>query len=242
MADTTGISDQISYYDNRWDEFTYANLFCLERCSFFLKALLDTGISAPRICDLGSGSGWLTGIMSSFGPSLGVELSPAAVLLARRKYPLAEFVAADATQWKPEPGSFDLVVSQEVIEHIVDKAAYLSIARTALRVGGYLLMTTPNLRVLDAVPTEERKSIWEIQPVELPLYRAQLVKLLTDAGFEIVATSSVVDGLGRSGIHRLVNSSKLRVVLGWLGLAQLWRRMLLDNDFGMYMTTVARAK
>ena len=229
------------YYNERWRQFSYANLFCQERCIFFLQALLDIGLDQPKICDLGSGSGWLSGILSSFGPTLGVELSPEAVELARKRYPAAEFICADATEWRPPVKAFDVVVSQEVIEHIVDKPAYLKVARQALKDGGRLLMTTPNLSVLEAIPKPEREAIWEIQPVELPLRRQQLTALLENAGFRVNRTSSVVEGQGKLGIHRLVNSFKLRKVMQVGGLEQRWRRSLLKRDFGMYLTTIATA-
>lgn len=235
------LADQINYYNERWAKTPFANLYCLERCVFFLESLRAAEIDHPRICDLGCGTGWLTGVLSAFGPCLGVELSPVAVERAREKYPTVQFAAADATAWQPERGSFDIVVSQEVIEHIVDKAAYLAVARKALRQGGYLFMTTPNLRVLDAIPAEERKRAWEIQPIELPLYRSQLTALLEAAGFEVISTSSAIDGTGKNGVHRIANSHKLRVVLRSIGMHGWWKRMLLANDFGMYMTTVARA-
>ena len=235
------LDDQITYYNERWRRTDYANLYCLERCIFFLESLLATELERPRICDLGCGTGWLAGILSSFGPCLGVELSPEAVERAKKKYPTAQFVSADATRWEPEPCSFDIVVSQEVIEHIADKAAYLSVARKALRPGGYLFMTTPNLSVLDAIPIEERKRVWEIQPLELPLYRHQLNSLLKAAGFEVIATSSAIDGTGKRGVHRFVNSGRLRMLLRRLRFHNLWRKTLLDRNFGMYMTTVARA-
>lgn len=236
------IADRISYYSERWGRTTYANLYCQERCVFFLKSLLATGIEQPRICDLGCGTGWLTGILSAFGPCVGVELSPEAVERAREKYPTAQFVAGDATAWQPEPGSFDVVVSQEVIEHIVDKGAYLATARRALRPCGYLFMTTPNLAVLNAISPDERKRVWEIQPVELPLHRHELDALLESAGFDVVSTSSAIDGMGRNGIHRLANSAKLRSALQQLGMEGAWKRMLLERDFGMYMLTVAHAR
>lgn len=219
----------------------YANLYCQERCLFFLEALLEMGLEQPRICDLGCGAGWLTGIMSAFGPAVGVELSPKAVELARHRYPRARFVCADATVWRPEPQSFDVVVSQEVLEHIVDKTKYLTVARRALRRGGYLLLTTPNLNVLNAVPQAERETIWEIQPVELPVNSRQLHGLLEEAGFQVVRTSSVVFGCGKSGRHRMVNSHKLNALLTELGWGKLWREWALRNEFGMYLTTVAEA-
>jgi SAM-dependent methyltransferase len=236
------LQSQIDYYDQRWQKTTYANLYCLERCIFFLEALLSLGIDQPRICDLGSGTGWLAGILSSFGPVVAVELSPEAVKLARSKYPDVQFIAGDATAWQPEPQSFDVVVSQEVIEHISAKADYLKVAHRALKPGGHLLITTPNLAVLESIPSEERSAIWEIQPVELPLRRASLTALLNAAGFDVRATSSVVDQQGKKGLHRLVNSSKLWVVLDRLNLLDAWRSALLRRDFGMYLTTKARAR
>src|SRR5215831_5642840 len=109
------LEGQTAYYNERWRNFSYANLYAQERCVFILKALLDTGLTEPRICDLGCGSGYLTGILSAFGPATGVELSPDAVALAKTKYPGASFIAADAVTWQPASGSFDIVVSQEVI-------------------------------------------------------------------------------------------------------------------------------
>jgi trans-aconitate methyltransferase len=241
MASLLSLSNQISYYDARWSGFEHANLYSLERSVFILQAILAKNLDRPRICDLGCGAGWLTGILSAFGPTLGVELSPQAVEQARERYPTASFLCADATRWRPEH-EFDILVSQEVLEHIVEKPAYLRVARQALRVGGYLILTTPNLRVLKAIPEAERKAIWEKQPVELPVDRKELTGLLTEAGFEIVRTSSAVFGAGKAGFHRLVNSTKLQNVLAMVGLKQYWQKLLLKNDFGMYLLTVAKAR
>ncbi len=133
------IHHQAEYYDERWSSFEFANLYGLERCLFILQAISDLQLERPRICDFGCGAGWLTGILSSFGPTVGVDLSPKAVEQARQLYPAAQFFCADGTQWNPEPESFDVVVSQEVLEHVEDKPAYLRVVRRALRPGGYLL-------------------------------------------------------------------------------------------------------
>lgn len=233
--------DQARYYDQRWRKFDYGNLYSLERCVFALKMLLEIGLDQPRICDLGSGSGWLSGVLSAFGPTVGVELSPEAVELARQRFPRATFVCADATQWEPTPGEFDVVVSQEVLEHIVDKPAYLRVARQALRPGGHLVITTPNLRVLNSLPKIERETIWEIQPVELPVDRRQLNRLLELAGFEVIYQSSAVAGVGKFGVQRILNSTKVSLLLELAGLQRVWQSLRLRNDFGMYLTTLARA-
>jgi 2-polyprenyl-3-methyl-5-hydroxy-6-metoxy-1,4-benzoquinol methylase len=234
------IAMQSGYYDRRWSTFQHANLYDLERCVFVLKSLQDLELNEPKICDLGCGAGWLTAILNSFGPAIGVELSPQSVEQAKRRYPEASFVCADATQWEPPAGGFDVLVSQEVIEHIVDKPAYLAVAYRALRMGGYLFMTTPNLDVLNAIPEGERVARWQIQPVELPLNRQQLNTLLEASGFQVLEAASVVTGCGKCGWQRLLNSSKLGSVLSVVGLKKAWRRHLARAGYGMYLTTIAR--
>lgn len=233
-------NNQSAYYDQRWSKFEYANAYALERCIFFLNALLELELQQPRICDFGCGAGWLTGILSSFGSVVGVDLSPKAVEQARDWYPRAQFECADGTNWVPEPESFDVFVSQEVIEHIEDKQAYLRVIYSGLKPGGYLLMSTPNLDVLNAVSVEERKTIWEIQPVELPLNRRQLNAIMRESGFHVLRGGSVVTGCGKHGIHRIVNSHKLNQLIRRIGLGKVWQSFLCDSGYGMYLTTVAQ--
>lgn len=234
------ITKQVGYYDARWSSFSYANLYSLERCVFFLQSLLELQLEEPKICDFGCGAGWLTGILSNFGATLGVDLSPRAIELARVLYPKAMFICADGTNWTPETDRFDVVVSQEVIEHIDDKLAYLATIHLSLKNRGYLLMTTPNLDVLNAIPNSERKAIWEIQPVELPLKRAELNALLKQADFRVLKTGSVVTGCGKLGRQRLLNSHKLSKLLSMLGASNMWRSYLRKAGYGMYLTTVAQ--
>jgi len=236
------LDEDAAYYDQRWKSFEYANLYGLTRCLFVLQAIRDLDVIEPRICDLGCGAGWLTGILSAFGPTVGVELSPVAVEQATQRYPTAQFICADATQWEPKAGTFDVVVSQEVIEHIRNKRDYLGVIHRALRPGGYLLMTTPNLDVLNSIPALERRDIWEIQPVELPLNRIQLDALLLESGLQVVGCGSVVTRCGRLGLQHLLNSHKLNALLSGLGLGKAWRGLLGRAGYGMYLTTIAKKR
>lgn len=233
------LDEQVSYYNRRWQAFDFANQFGQTRAVFILEAILKTGFAKPRMCDLGAGAGWLTGILSNFGPTVGVELSDAAVRQATEKYPLAAFVCADVLHWQWTGEPFDIVVSQEVIEHVPDQRRYAEVVNSILRPGGYAILTTPNAKVIDALPPGERAP-WLQQPIENTLTRRQLLDLFRDQQFEVVSVTSLIPGIGQTGMHRVVNSAKLRKLLDAIGLGTMWERSLLKLHFGMYQAVVLR--
>ena len=232
------LAAQASYYDQRWSEFEFANHFSQERTIFILESILSTGIVKPRMCDLGSGPGWLTSILSAFGPSLGIELSSRAVERARVCYPTAEFVCEDVLKWMWEGPRFDIVVSQEVIEHVPDQRRYVEVAYDLLRPFGFLILTTPNPRVLAAIPQQDREP-WIPQPIENWLSRRELIALLGER-FRILTVSSRVLGIGSLGIHRIVNSEKLRRLFTKLRLGSTWDGYRRRHGYGMYQVVFAQ--
>jgi 2-polyprenyl-3-methyl-5-hydroxy-6-metoxy-1,4-benzoquinol methylase len=176
--------DPQAYYRDRWLTETKANLWAMSRASAILAELALIGIHNPKTLDFGCGTGWLTEILSQFGEAAGVDLAPEE---ARRRYPHLSFHLANAVP----PGPFDVVVSQEVLEHADDQPGYLDAAYRVLRPGGYLILTTPNAKVSLHHP-------WlMIQPVEKHLTRSQLKALLLDRGFSILKLYSFFHGYAR---------------------------------------------
>ena len=71
------------------------------------------------ICDLGCGNGHITGRLAALGYRVtGVDASPSGVRIARRTYAGAQFVEAMIDRELKSLGSFDLVISSDVIEHL----------------------------------------------------------------------------------------------------------------------------
>ena len=130
------IDVQRKFYDARWAGVQYANGLKLARAVAILEALAETGLSEPRILELGCGTGWLSAILGQFGPTTGVELSGEAVEAARRRYPFLDLSQVDLAVWTPPEEEFDVVVSHEVIEHLTEQDRHLAIARHALRPDG----------------------------------------------------------------------------------------------------------
>ncbi len=99
-------------------------------------------IERGRILDLGSGSGY--GVAELAGPGrwiLGVDRVPPDP--AQRCEGTA-FVRGDLEALPLAAGSFDAVVSFQVIEHLVDPGPYLRTIVALLRRDGVALLTTPN--------------------------------------------------------------------------------------------------
>jgi SAM-dependent methyltransferase len=101
-----------------------------------------------RVLDVGAGTGELVALLRRSGLDAdGVEYSRAArdYCAQNRGIALSEDFA------RLSPGSYDLITMIEVIEHVTDLRATLSGARSLLKPGGRLFVTTPNRRNIRAL-------------------------------------------------------------------------------------------
>ncbi len=242
VVDTTTphIESQRAFYEERWRSFGFANRLKLERCVAILQGLAATRFYQPKILDLGCGTGWLSGMVGNFGPTTALDLSSLAVESAAMKHPQVQFIQADVLNWEHRAEEFDVVISQEVIEHVEDQRAYLQVANRMLRRGGYLILTTPNARTLNAMPEEQRDS-WSQQPIENWVTVSELRKLLKDH-FEIVRLTTIISGYGVKGTYLLANSRRLRSVLEKVKCGTLFDELRLRLGYGLHTFALAIKK
>lgn len=213
------IEDQRNFYNQRWANGAYINRLKLERCIAILESLKSLPVSRPAMIDLGCGAGWLTSILAHWGPTVGVDLSDQAIDAARMQYPALEFIQADLTHWDHAPlGLFDIVISQEVIEHFDDQRQYLRLACDLLRPQGYLILTTPNARTFAALRQDQQQT-WSGQPVE-NLLDAKRLRHLAGLYFDVLTLGTIIPAYGSKGIYRLFSSQRIK---------ELSRRLYLDN-------------
>jgi SAM-dependent methyltransferase len=102
-----------------------------------------------RLLDWGCGSGFNCQCLLQAGTDreiVGFDVSEGAIRLARRSFPDLDFRVADACDpaLDLEPGTWDRVLSCEVLEHVPDMPAFLANIRRHLAADGVAFITTPN--------------------------------------------------------------------------------------------------
>ena len=108
--------------------------------------LLEAVGTGNRVLDVGCSSGYLARPLSERGNTIfGLELDPVAAHAAEEFCELVLVGDVETMDLPLEPGSFDVVLGGDVIEHLRDPAATLARLRPLLRPGGRVVLSTPNV-------------------------------------------------------------------------------------------------
>jgi ubiquinone biosynthesis O-methyltransferase len=105
-----------------------------------LGALQDT-----TLLDVGCGNGAVAAALAGRGATVtGVDLSESGIALARAAHPDVRYeVGSVYDDLRAKLGTFDRVVSLEVIEHLFDPRTFLRRAFEVLKPGGRIVLSTP---------------------------------------------------------------------------------------------------
>jgi 2-polyprenyl-3-methyl-5-hydroxy-6-metoxy-1,4-benzoquinol methylase len=159
-------------------------------------------ISHPKILDLGSGDGRFTSFLGQFGKTYALELSQYAEDIANELYPHVTYQQGNALNFDFKDVNYDVVVSQEVLEHIEEKLAYLKVCHTVLKPNCFLILTTPNKRVLDHMTDGKT---WSDKPIELPIAKSGLMRLLKQHNFYTFKYDSIIMNFGNKDLCKIIN-------------------------------------
>jgi 2-polyprenyl-3-methyl-5-hydroxy-6-metoxy-1,4-benzoquinol methylase len=140
---------QREYWDERWDKNPLPGPWSVRRGQAILDWLRELNLRSPSLLDYGCGTGWFTEELSKLGPATGVDLSPGAIAASQKRYPKPTFMAANLFELSLKDRQFDVIISQEVIAHLVDPAEYVARITSMLKPGGHLVLTTANKTVMD---------------------------------------------------------------------------------------------
>lgn len=122
-----------------------------------IKNLAQSEMAQPKkILEVGCAAGHLTALISSIYPEtkiIGIDVYKPAIREAKERYPHLEFRIANAQKLPFRDNTFDLVVSSETIEHVVDPDEMLAEIRRVL---------TPNGRAIIEMDSGSRlfRIIW----------------------------------------------------------------------------------
>lgn len=114
--------------------------------SGYAWALKQGGADGGTILDVAAGTGFGSNLLSERGRLvIGVDLTWAALDEARRRYrrPNLAFLQAEASALPLRARAFDLVVSQDTIEHVADDRRFATEVARVLKPGGAFVVFTP---------------------------------------------------------------------------------------------------
>ena len=104
-------------------------------------------VRGQRVLDVASGEGYGSHLLSNYAASVvGVDVSADAVAHASSRYVAdnLKYVAASCVQIPEPDASFDVIVSFETIEHIMEHEAFLREVDRLLAPGGLFIISSPN--------------------------------------------------------------------------------------------------
>src|SRR5437868_509199 len=215
--------------------------------SFVEKICREAAKNAPRILDVGCGTGANLQMLSQFGAAEGVDVSSEALEFCRARG-LAEVKQGAAETLPYEDASFDLVTGLDVVEHLDDDLSGLREMRRVLRPGGRALLFVPAFMFL-----------WGVQD-DISHHRRrytlrELKQRVTDAGLSIERATyanisfflPILIGRFLMRVTRIRPSSENNITIGALnGLlgrilgAEGWWLQRMNFPFGVSIVCVAR--
>lgn len=130
-----------------------------------------------RLLDAGCGTGQMTKLLERYGEAVGLEIAPEAIAFAQKRG-VENIVQGSISDPPFAAGSFDLVLSLDVIEHVDNDVHILNSLFEIVKPGGHLIVTVPAFESLwsehDEINQHKRR------------YRVpQLREMMEDAGFDV---------------------------------------------------------
>lgn len=190
-----------------------------------------------RILEVGCGSGWMSQALQAYGPVVGIDLSSAAIDIARQRCPDARFVCGDFLA-HDLPGPFDVAVTADTLAHVADQQGFVDRVAELLAPGALFVLMTQNSYAYE-------RSAWVPPPAPGQIRRwPKIPELRSMLGrdFRIKKITTAAPGGATDGIFRLLNSRR-----AWRGLCKAFgtermTRLYERCWFGNELVVIARRR
>ena len=168
-----------------------------------LAAMSDLKIHDARIFEAGCGTGWLSDKLSEFGKVSACDLGSKIIDTAQLTYPHVQFFSGDVHTLDLPVGTFDVVVTSEVLSHVPDQPAFIRRLADLLKPGGYLFVTTQNKSVFERRNDVAPPDGWIRQWVTVSMLKDLLRPHFT------IRRLTTLEPEGKLGYLKVVNSVRL---------------------------------
>lgn len=152
---------------------------------------LDTN-QEQKILDVGCAYGFMLEKFPENFEKYGVDVSAHAIEKAKNRLPQASFTVCEAEKELPFPDTFfDIVICNDVIEHLRHPEKALKNINGKLKKDGLLYLTTPNLNLT------RKKIFFKLDEKEhhVSLFsKKELIELLQKNGFEVLDSWTYING------------------------------------------------
>jgi SAM-dependent methyltransferase len=156
----TGERMVLEYYKSSPEDFV---IYLIHMASYRFAEQFTRG---KRVLDFGCGSGYGSAqIAQTADQVMAVDVADDAVAHARERFPRTnlEFRTIDPLAALPfADGSFDVILSFQVFEHVTDASHYLEEVRRVLAPGGQLVLITPD-RSTRLLPFQRPWNRWHVR-------------------------------------------------------------------------------
>lgn len=205
----------------------------------FQESVADQVIDS--LLDIGCGTGESRKLyINHVGDYIGLDLSPASIAFAQKRFPESRWIVADACGLPYAEGCFDVVAFSSVLHHIEDYGRALREARRVLKPGGTVFAFDPNAWHPAMALFRCPESPWYIpegvSPNERPLRPVGLRRAFQEAGF-VSIKQRCQSNIG----YRWVAPKLINACLSVYNLVdQAWEACGLGRWFGTFAVTVGR--
>jgi SAM-dependent methyltransferase len=168
-----------------------------------------------RMLEIGTGRGGMLHLLRARGYDVqGVEISAERVAEAQGRFGDLPIQLTSGTALPFPDGSFDVVLSFDVFEHIRESDAHLAEVRRVLRPGGWYLLQTPNKWTNAIFETIRWRSFTRWKQDHCSLHtKKQLRRRLSAAGFRpIFDEVNVVTPFFKSKVKQYLGSPGLFIM------------------------------
>lgn len=181
-------------------------------------ALCREFVAGRRVLDLACGTGYGTAILGTAAAEVtGLDISAAAIRAARKRFAgdNVKFVIGDCFDLPFDDGSFDVIVANEMIEHVEDHPALLAEVRRVLASKGLFLVSTPNKPVYNRF---KAPNAFHVAEMEIPEFRKLLRDRfkhvrLTGTRMALLSVGYAIDA-GEDHLSSNLNAARVHIASG----------------------------